>query len=127
MHLLFPHPSINFVQNILCSFAVFIETRSVHQNESLFLHFRFGRAYGMVMGLQAVAGPTRCLGETVNKLLPAQYMRRDESQEILLGSCRNHTAQPICMNVSRSTNSKEPEVLVHYDFATGPSHGLVDL
>ena len=22
---------------------------------------------------------------------------------------------------------KEPEVLVHYDFATGPSHGLVEL
>jgi len=77
MHLLFLHPSINFVQNILCSFAVFIETRSVYQNESLFLHFRFGRAYGMVMGLQAVAGPTRCFGETVNKLLPAQLLRAE--------------------------------------------------
>jgi len=31
------------------------------------------------------------------------------------------------MNVLRSTNNTEPEVLVHYDFATGPSHGLVEL
>ena len=54
MHLLSLHPGINFVQNILRSFIIVIETRSVHQNESAFVRFRFGRAYGMVLMLQTV-------------------------------------------------------------------------
>jgi len=71
MHLLSLHPGINFVQNILRSFIIVIETRSVHQNEGAFLRFRFGRAYGMVLGLQTVVCPLRGLSEMVNKLLPA--------------------------------------------------------
>jgi len=34
-------------------------------------------------------------------------------------------AQQIYINALRLMNTKEPEGLVHNDFATGPSHGLV--
>ena len=69
MDLLFPQPFVDFFQNILCSATMFIEARSVNQDDAIFISFRLGGAYGMILGLETVAGPVRFLSETIYKLL----------------------------------------------------------
>jgi len=99
MHLLSLHPSVNLVQNILRSFRIFIETRSVDQNDAtaIIRHFHLEGAYRMVLSLQVVTGPVRLLGQTVYKLLPVYSTPRSKKKLNILGSFRYHTAPRNCI------------------------------
>lgn len=122
--LLFWHPTNHVFQNILRSSIIFIEARSIDQDETILIQFNLGRAYGVDLGFQFVVGPLCFLGKAVDKLSRAQSMRRYDLEKSHLTLAATIWPHKSTFMGHKINERQGIEALLHDNFATGSSHSL---